>query len=670
MQVCVKRKNGMLGVEIGGEYFPPLSFKSFRPNPTNISEFYGAGVRLFSVLSSGIICALGVPYSRFGESWIGEGEYDFGAVDRQMDMFIENAPDGYFAPMFQLDTRPWYIEKYGVPNTFTHLSQTASDEHWRRAAADYLKAVINHCEEKYGDRIYGYFLLGGMTTEWFSRHDNEEPHPIKEAGFRKWCGRPEARLPTKERFELAGDVFLSPDEADVCEARRFHSELISDTILYFAKEAQSVIKHKKLLGLYYGYLLELERGLLNQGVADYERVFLSPDIDMISSPSSYHYRKIDDPSAFMVTQRTLDKYGKLYFLEFDHITHVAPTMVHEPCEDKSGNGHMIQIPGANSKCKSSIESLNLMWRDFVLCFGKGTAMWWFDMFDGWFRSTEMMSAIRKMINIHKELSCLDKTSIAKIAVFAEGDSLYRVRKSSTVQKICLAGFNRSLAEIGAPYDVYSICDIDDLPTDQYRFIIIENSYDIPEGRLKKIEEFRKAGVKVLFLYAPNYANNGNNSVKTVSEAVGMNVTESHQSHGNLIYKGEPLPEEKLMQEAPYFNIDDKHATPLAYYEDGSCGAAKRENSYYAAVPYVHSSMLRDIAKEAGIFLYSETAKVYTYVNKNAIGIYNATNDDAVINVPEDGKYKDKISDETFMAKGGKLTLKKRDMNAFLLIKSN
>ena len=45
--------------------------------------------------------------------------------------------------------------------------------------------------------------------------------------------------------------------------------------------------------------------LHNAGHLDYERVFLSPDIDMISSPSSYGYRSQTDPSGFMVTQTTL-----------------------------------------------------------------------------------------------------------------------------------------------------------------------------------------------------------------------------------------------------------------------------------------------------------------------------------------------------------------------------
>ena len=102
MKVSIVKNGGEHLIEIGGRLYVPLSFKSFRPNPRNISEFYEAGVRLYSVLSSGIISALGVPYSRFGESWVGDGEYDFEPVDRQLDMFIENAPDGYFAPLAAL----------------------------------------------------------------------------------------------------------------------------------------------------------------------------------------------------------------------------------------------------------------------------------------------------------------------------------------------------------------------------------------------------------------------------------------------------------------------------------------------------------------------------------------------------------------------------------------
>ena len=86
MKCKVARHNGVLHIDIDGKLYPPLSFKSFRPNPKNVSEFYDAGVRLFSVLTSGVTSALGGPYSLYGESWVGECTYDFSAIDRQMDI--------------------------------------------------------------------------------------------------------------------------------------------------------------------------------------------------------------------------------------------------------------------------------------------------------------------------------------------------------------------------------------------------------------------------------------------------------------------------------------------------------------------------------------------------------------------------------------------------------
>ena len=673
IKVSVKRDHGMLKVDIGGKLYEPLSFKSFRPNPKNVSEFYHAGVRLFSVLSSGIICALGVPYSHFGESWVGEKLYDFSAIDRQMDMFIENAPDAYFAPMFQLDTRPWYLEAHpDVPNSFTHLSQIAHDEAWKRAAAEYLKAAMRHCEEKYGDRIYGYFLLGGTTTEWLSNRDYEAPHPIKEKGYREYLQKDDAILPTSAELNRPGGVFLEPDEENVYNARKFHAQTIADLVLYFAAEAQSVIHHRKLLGLYYGYLFELggER-LFNDGHLGYENVFLSPDIDMISSPSSYGYRRPADPSAFMVTQKTLDLHDKLYFLEFDHITHAAPSMIDEPFDDKTGNGGLKKIPGAESKCKNEMESLNLMWRDYILCYANGCALWWFDMFDGWFRSEAMMRAIEKMIGLHQTFADKEKESIAQVAVYAEGTSMYHVRKSSGIATVCLSDMRRTFAEMGAPYDLYSIADIVHCNPAQYRFIILLNAYDISESHKKKIRELQNAGVTVLWMYAPDYARNGENSVNRISAMVGMRVEQSETGHGSLIYKG-TLTENRTA--APYFSIteDAEHLIPYAFFEDGSCAvaAAKDGQSVYAAVPYIPSALLRDLVQDKNIFVYSKNPRVYTYVNADAICVYNAAESDAVIHVPLDGDYIDEITGEVFTAVDGTLILPMRELHAYLLMHKN
>ena len=669
MKTKVIRDNGVLKIDIGGKIYDPLSFKSFRANPKNVSEFYKAGVRLFSVLSSGVTSALGVPYSLYGESWVGEGKYDFSAIDRQMDMFIENAPDGFFAPMFQVDTRDWYLASHDVPNSFTPLSQIACDEQWKKAAADYIKAAITHCEEKYGERIYGYFLLGGMTTEWFSGRDYEESHPIKEAGYRKWRNDENAKLPAKELLDAEGEVFLGEHESEVYLARKFHNETIADLILYFCHEAQSVIKHNKLLGLYYGYLFELGGArLYNDGSLAYEKVFFSHDIDMISSPSAYGYRGLNDPSAFMLTQKTLDAHNKLYFLEFDHITHTAPEMVNDPEGATQKNKALVKIPGANSKCKNETESLNLMYRDFILCNSNMTALWWFDMFDGWFRSDGMMQAVAKMIKLSKEFGETNTHRVSEIAVFAEGEAMYRVRKTSNMATLCLSNIRRTLAECGAPYDLYSIGDVTLPDVLDYKLYVFVNQYDMPESvKIYIDQKLKTVGKTVLWLYAPDYAKGGMKDVKRISKTVGMQVEISDVSHGNMIFNGEgyeyPLAE-------PYFSINDDTSTELCRFEDGTVAAAYKEQngskSIYVAACNLPSSLLRHIAELAGVFVYSHSNKVYVYPNSQCIGVYNATQNACEIHLAEDGRYTDLLSGNIFTCTNGVLKIPKNKINAYYL----
>jgi len=675
MKTAIVRHNGQLMIDIDGQKYPALAFKSFRPNPQNVSEFHEAGMRLYTVLSSGIISGLGIPYSLYGESWVGDGTYDFAPIDRQMEMFMENAPEGYFAPMFQIDTRPWYLSAdKNRPNSFTHLSQIAGEPRFIADTAAYLKAVVQHCEEKYGDRIWGYFLLGGTTTEWFSDFDYEAPHPFKEAAYRRYLQDENAVLLSTELLNRTGGVFLESDEEEVVRFREFHANLISDLILSCASAVQDVIDHRKLLGLYFGYLFELGSPRLhNAGHLAYEKVFFSPDIDMISSPSSYDYRSVFSHSAFMVPQKTLDCRNKLYFLEFDHRTHTTPKVIHEPIYSESGNQlfNETNFPGSDSACKTEAESINLLYRDFVFCEANGAALWWFDMLDGWFRSDGMMSAIKHMIGIDRCLMQKHRHSTAEVAVIAEGESMYRVRKSSPVATDCLKQFRGTLAEMGAPYDLYSISDLEREELEHYSFYIFLNQYDLTEASRKRIETICKTeGKTVLWLYAPDYVANGENNTARISDITGINVSEVPESPGKMIWNDVPTTDTI----APHFVIQDETAVVKARFADGSAAAAEKMlhgcRSIYAALYRIPSDFLRTLLRESGVFLYSENPKVYTYANTAFVGVYNATEEDCVIRVKKDGIYTDYISGDTFRAEEGILRLPTREIRAYLLVPSD
>ncbi len=647
MKSKLKRVNGVLKIDIDGEIIEPLSFKSFRPTAKNISDFQKAGVRLFSILSSGLYSILGVPYSLYGENWLGKGEYDFGVIDRQIELFQKNAPGCYFTLMIQLDTRDWWLKSHeNFPNSFTHLSQMASNEEWRIEATKYLQAVLTHVEEKYGDIMYGYFLLCGTTTEWFSERDYEASHPFKEEYFKKYTNNPHAIIPDEKDLILPENISFN-DNKNVKLYRQAHAEQTADTILYFAAKAQEVIKHRKLLGLYFGYLFELQgERLWNTGHLAYEKVFFSDDIDMISSPSSYEYRGIASTSAFMTTYKTLDIHNMLYYLEFDHITHLAPAHIEG-----------FTIPGGKNKCKDQTETLNLMQRDFMLCVANGAALWWFDMFEGWFYSDEMMGTIKDMIEIAKKMSKLTQESIAEIAVISSGTSLYGVNKKSEINDRLLGRQRDGLARMGAPYDIYTNEDVLNIDTDKYKLFIFLDMLETTPKQEEFIGKIKTLNKTLLYLYAPGFINGGIDSIKRITEMDIEILTDEVRSVNC---------EAELMTK-PNFKIVDKDAVTLAEYNTSDMAIGYKvfddHISVYSAVGNLGGDILRKIAKLSGVFIYSETAPVY--VNSNVIGVY-AMNE-CTLNVKKDGLYVNLFSGKEYKSFAKTLTISDGALYSKLLV---
>ena len=87
---------------------------------------------------------------------------------------------------------------------------------------------------------------------------------------------------------------------------------------------------------------------------------------------------------------------------------------------------------------------------------------------------------------------------------------------------------------------------------------------------------------------------------------------------------------------------------------------------YASTVNIPSSLLREIARLSGVHIYSESGNVYAYPNSTVIGVFNATDEDAQINLTEDGRYEDLIEGHTYESKDKTLVLPKKDINAYLL----
>lgn len=665
MNVKLLETCGRLQIQIDGEIIDSLGFKSFRPKDFNISDFYQAGVRIFNIITTGRCSIYGMPYSLFGESWLGDGLYDFTVVDQQIDFFIKHAPDAYFIINFQLDTRSWWLDEHpGSVDSYTHLSQVAADPEWRSSASDYLQKLINHVEAKYQNRVIGYVLLGGNTTEWFSNDDYEESHPTKLLAYRHYLGNESIEIPEKSRLEPDNSqLFLDPiQDADIIEYRKFHNQLIADTVLHFVEKAQEVLCHRKLVGVFFGYLLELlGPRLWNVGHLDIDRVYHSPHIDFIATPSSYQYRKHEDASAYMLMSSTLALNKKLYFISFDHRTYLYNTNV---------DGFHVPAPGVILKDNRQIT--NVMRREMMQRLCNGAGHWWFDMFSGWFRDPEIMAEVAHLVKISDSLLRVPMKSCSEIAIVLSCEAMYYVNKMSEINSFTICKARDNWARMGAPYDIYSIGDIQNINWKQYKLCIFPNAFMITDEDKKIIKEKILCDNRtVLWMTAADYIHKDGFSVQAMNQWLGMEfeeltdeetAAEAYDStYGNYTH---PL--------HPTFCVRETGVEVLGKYKNSQkVSLAKRAHSDYTVIfsglGNLSYRILHEIAKQAGVHMYAN-AGIPVYVNSALCGIYNHELSEINITLKNSGVYKDVFTGKTYETKDGQINLLTDESAARLLVR--
>lgn len=658
LRASLVRQGGVLKIEINGKVFDPLAYRSYRPTPELIRGFAGTGLQLANVTHTGMLCTLDVPYSHFGEVWTGPRQFNWDNFDAQMKMFEANAPGAYYNIALQLDTRDWYLAAHPESsNSYWNLVETAGHEPWRADTAASLQEFLCQIEARYGDRVFAYSLLCGSSTEWYTNSQGRgrpeaeiRQHPLKTAAFRKFTGDPTATMPPLDVLHRTSHGMLRDPVADAEALRywRFHHEIIGDAIVFFARKAQEVLEHRKLVGLFYGYLTQLNsERLLQEGHLGYERVWSCPDIDMIYAPAKYGApRSFEGASGYLLTVDSLDLHGKLVFHEVDHTTHIA--------RDTVENGR--KIPGGNTKLPDAFASRQVLRREFALTRAKRTALWWFDFLGGNYASPEMMAMVAEQVRAQERLRDVPMRSVAEIAVFGDVPSMYSINARSSLADDLLVQPPDALARIGAPYDIYNFSDLDhaSMPWERYKLCIFLNPFVISEGKREFLcSKVQGNGRTLLWIYAPGYIQKDGFSVEAISDITGIRVERRNEEGSAVRVRPEGLfarlrtevrygftPGQKsgaqrdqtfdmrskgLMETAPLFEVRDDVAQTLGVYDTNGATALalSKLDSYtsiYSAVGNLPSALYREVARAAGVHIYYEGSDP-VYINSRLFGVH-------------------------------------------------
>lgn len=498
-----------------------FAYRSFWPIEEVVADFGRRGVETICFYPANTLNSLGVPYSTAPAHWKHLGLYDWPALDRQFDELLTANPRAKLLCMIDLNTPDWYCRFTRLFNdSFYGLGKVAADERWRKDTGDYLRAFLEHVEPKYGDRIAGYILSCGSTSEWLDLSQGEESGSRRQA-WRDWCrarGKPDPLdLPAASvRSHVSHDLLRDPQaDATGIDYWRFSHWLVAESILHFARATQEIIQHRVPLGVFFGYVFELTaRNLLSWGHFDYDRVFASPELDFFIAPATYQDRQMGGASGFMQTIGSLQHHGKGYIFELDHRTHTA--------NRNPLSRHGIEWGTGLNFWPDETASIAGLRREFCLALIEGVSLWWFDMWNHWYDSEKVRDAIEQMQKLWRRLAPLPSEPAAEVAVIVDAESCLYLDESSPRVNEFLFELRPPLGRIGAPYRAFSFADLPRLDLSAYKLLIFPNLFVVDEEKRRILDEYAlRDGRTALWFYRPGVIADGRYDPQNVERLTGL-----------------------------------------------------------------------------------------------------------------------------------------------------
>jgi hypothetical protein len=440
---------------------------------------------------------------------------------------------------------------------------------------------------------------------------------------------------------------------------RFHSVAVTRAIEQFAKVVKEETENKKLVFIFCGYLWAGGPQSLERGHMDYDNLLKSPYIDCFCSLHSYDHRK---PGGITLSGAPVDSaslYGKMPFSEDDPRTHLASANALHKQEGRSDN---------------IFQTLNIIKRDFAYFLSKSSGFWYMDWGNGWFNDDKIMDLLGKIKNIAQMSLSKDRRKSNQIAVIVSENSYNYLRSSDNLlNDLVINQVFTQLPQIGAPFGTYHLGALDKMP--DHELYIFLNAFKLSDKDKKAIDaKIKKKGKTALWLYAPGYVTDKDLSLKAIEELTGIKLSKVDAAL-NLTAKTINTSFDKgrfkngiewgnfEKKVGPVFYCSDPDIVSLAVYGDASgeklagknaLVAKKMDNwrSIWCGVPNIPADLLKEIARSAGVHIYSESDD-YLVANRYMVSLHAKEGGEKTIYLPRRMKVTDVFSGKIISANADK-----------------
>lgn len=606
--------------------------------------------------------SLPMPWPRPGE------QPDFTSVDATLQSVLTADPKALMLPRFGVSPPDWWYEQHpgdemtysdGKPSPDGRAASMAS-ETYRREGVQHLRALVRHCEEKFGESMLGYHPCGQHTGEWFYMRSWENVHHGFEEAFRKgfaeWAlGKYQTtgklseawsqpgldnsgvRVPTAaERDSASHGYFRDPvTERFLIDFQEYQQLAMVDPLLQFAKAIKEETARKKLAVFFYGYTFEISgipKGPQNSGHMALAKMLESPDVDIVCSPISYGDRALGGTGAFMAPVDSVRAAGKLWLNEDDTRTYLS--------QEGDPYGRVATLQGSEWVHQ----------RNFGQIFPRRMACWYMDLMnEGWLNSEDLWKNIGEIHSAYQEGLNTPARWNPEVAVVIDEKSFFSLAEGWEVTRLLCANFRPDLYRMGTPFRIHLLSDVMKNHLELPKVTLFIGCFRLSPEEREKVSAATMGKTQVWF-YGSGYLDDAGATVNNMQEVTGFAITSQKADGPGVVSfeKGTPLTqgleETKYGLDIPlkprFAVVQGDGITPLAYFEDGSIASAVREDNgarrYYIGSLGCPPKMLRNILREAGVWVWMDSDDV-VLPSDRFLSITATTEGEKVLTPPEGKK---------------------------------
>lgn len=654
-------QDGAIQVQTGRQSVPPLFWSPQVPTFEKLDAYSRTGIDTFFLSTS----------NKLGPAdW---KEQTLPAIDLAVKHLLSINPKAKV--LLKVELRPTFDWLHAHPGERLIRAdgsagpQSFASDAYRQLVKDHLRVLLDHIHsQSYADRVIGYMLwapgradagLGGVEGNIWQGDRRKitigDYHPQAMKAFRDWLGEryqhSDAALAAawKQPGVTFSTASVAPGEliaegpggslfTDLSRGRapydyfEFLTQLLPKFYLEMAGFVKEQSRHRVLVGLHYGYLIDQVRAMHPGSGPQNGNFFLtemlkSPAIDFYCGSTVYGgARKAGSAFQVRLPWGSINLHGKLYINDGDYRTFLA-------------------YPVTYGRQTSERETLSVLRRDLGSSVIRNLGIWFADFSKeegrtavGWFMHPSILKTISDFNTLYRQHAATPPRSTTQIAVFLDENSYFThdFFSSPLLYKNLVEGLvYDQLPQIGAPFDVFTLADLGSPKVHtSYKLFVFLNAFRLSPKDRENLAAIRREGKTSLFLYAPGYLRDGEApSLAAVSDTVGMTVGSLPVTPGHFtVAEGDPAigtlagertrlqiitgrKEEAMLgkrasQLRPGFQITDASATPLAYWPNGEVAVAEKVSPHhgraiYSALPYLEANLLRVIARKAGVHLYSD-----------------------------------------------------------------